>query len=154
MLCPVLHGQCTDREPAALCCVPWHVPPEPGASARTQVSWQLTWSVLAAHICHRSSPGGMAGESYLLVVTSFAVSLNSDAENSGCSPAPRSVIDVVAAEGRGRSHKKCVLILLCHFFLRCSKFLKCKFKERVITFCKGHSSNGRVICNENILRPR
>lgn len=101
----------------------------PLACAPRARSFSKDPSVLAAHICHRSSPERMAGESYLLVVTSFAVSLNSDAENSGCSPAPRSVIDVVAAEGRGRSHEKCVLILLCHFFFVVSNFWNASSKK-------------------------
>lgn len=84
-----------------------------GAPTRTQGSWQLTGTVLAAPRCHSSK--GVAGGSSLLVMTPFAASLNSHSQNPGRSPAPHSVIDVVPAEGRGRSHKKQVLILLCHF---------------------------------------
>jgi len=56
--------------------------------------------------------------------------------------------------GGGGGVIKSAFLLFSVIFFSCFKFLKCKFKERVITFCNGHSSNGRVICNENILRPR
>lgn len=61
----------------------------------------------------------MAGESYLLVVTSFAVSLNSIAENSSCSPAPHSITDVEPGEegGRGGVIKSMCLLFSVIFFL-------------------------------------
>lgn len=62
----------------------------------------------------------MAGESYLSVVTSSAVSLNPEqtlAANPGCSPVPCFPTDVVAeGRGMGASEKACAYSSLSLFF--------------------------------------
>lgn len=69
--------------------------------------------------------------------------------------APMALCHQRESRGGGRGGIiKCVCLFFCLFFPSYLKFLKCRFKEKVITFCNGHSSNRGVICNGNILRAR